>query len=134
MGLQISESFGWKNGQLVADTVGWQIRFFISGPDRRYRSETFVIAAQEVESLMVSYKKCFDRFLALMKITPPGASIEERVGQLTIRVGGVLGHGVCVKGYRYPVSTTEELEFLLERYSISLVRGPQLVESLRKLA
>lgn len=133
MTITIEEPFGWADGKIIATPSSWRIRFYLKGPDLRYSGDFIYIGSHDVQSTIRNYNKAFDRYEVLKSITPKGAELSEKQGELTIRVGS-FARGVCMKNYHNPISTRSELEMVISLYDRALnLIGPCFVSTAKDL-
>lgn len=132
MSLTIEEDIGWAGGKLVANSSGYRVQFYLPGPDKRYSGDVFWISDQALSAMIDSYLKAFERYEALKRIVPQGAKMEDRVGDLNVRVGAF--EGVCMRSYHNPVRTRADIDRVVSVLRrIKDTRGPELVATAKAL-
>lgn len=132
MSLKIEEDIGWGSGKLIADASDYKVQFYLPGPDHRYKGEFLWISKQNISSVINSYLKAFDRYEALKRLAPKGTNMEERIGELNVRIGSF--EGVCMKFYHNPVRSRSELDRVVSVLKrIKDTRGPELMATAKAL-
>lgn len=132
MSVKIEEEIGWGGGKLIADASGYTVQFYLAGPDQRYRGALFRIPKENISAMIDAYLRAFDRYEALKRFAPKGATMEERIGELNVRIGSF--EGVCMNAYHNPIRSRSELDRVVSVLRrIRDTRGPELMAAAKAL-
>jgi hypothetical protein len=131
MTIEIKEKIKYFDADLVATPSGYSLEMWLRGPDLRYSGKLLKIAGTGIDILIQNYRDAFARYEALVALNV-GAEMQERVGSLTVRVGG-FNQGVCVDSYHHPIASSVALSAVISYLEAAKSRGPVLSKAARIL-
>ena len=117
--------------ELVADAGGWRLEFWFHPSDMRYRSDHLVVSSAGLAAFRQSLQEAGRRYLAIRPSTPDPAKVEQRFGDVTMRIGGSFD-GVCLGGWRALFRDEEGMRSALELLDRVPGRGGALVAGIRR--
>ena len=107
--------------------------FSFPGPDRRYKYTHVHFTRDGVLKLIQDYKVAFERYEKLKVLVPAGTDLSEQFNKsLTIRAGRI-APGVCMAGYRNPISDSQSLAKTVFALRRIIERGDELVKAIETL-
>lgn len=113
-------------GRLRVFAAHWEIVYYFSGPDLRYKGTTVTIPSQKLAEYIQAFKDSWSELEKLRVTLPEGGQFSKgaKLG-ITIRAGGY-PEGLCLAGYHVLVSSKAELDALLKSYSYAQSRAAEV--------
>jgi len=119
-------------GRLRIFRDNWEIRYFFSGRDLRYKSTFKTIPGEEVEQYIQAYQKNWIDFIALKAATPKGNNVVKYAdADMTISIGAF--EGVFLVAFHMPINSDAALESMVGGYRYAQTRVDRIQAFLKTL-
>lgn len=119
-------------GKLRVFRDSWEIRYYFTGRDFRYKGRFKTIPGDEVEQYIQAYQTNWIAFIALKAATPKGNDVVEHGDAgMTISIGAF--EGVFLVPFHMPIRSDAELETMVHGYRYAQGRAGRIQEFLRTL-
>jgi len=119
-------------GKLKVTKASWEISYYFSGPDMRYKGTFVSVPGASIEEYISAFIENWEDYEKLKAIMPNGDASKPGRKGMTIRIGH-FSQGVCIQSYHMPISSTQQLEKVIGSYRYAAQRAPLIQEFLESL-
>jgi hypothetical protein len=120
-------------GTLIVSKNSWKIQYYFRGPDMRYNGDFVNVPGSDIEKYISAFIENWQDYEQLLKKIPGGGELTKqgKMG-MTIRIGKFF-QGVCLKSYHMPISSSQQLNKVIDSYRFAAKRAPQIQAFLESL-
>lgn len=120
-------------GALKVTKTAWEIFYYFSGPDLRYKGTFVKISGSSIEQYIAAFNDNWAEFEQLKDSIPSGGEFSKpgKMG-MTIRIGR-FAQGVCINSYHMPINSIQQLDRVVGGYKYAAERAPQIQKFLSSL-
>lgn len=120
-------------GTLKVTQSAWEISYYFSGPDLRYKGTFITIPGDSIEQYIVAFNENWKEYEQLKSAIPVGEDFSKsgKMG-MTIRIGK-FAQGVCIQAYHMPINSEQQLDKVISSYRYAAKRAPQIQKFLDSL-
>lgn len=120
-------------GKLKVTKTSWEIFYYFSGPDMRYKGTFVSVPGNLVDQYIVAFYENWFEYEQLKAAIPKGGDFSKQGKRgMSIRIGN-LHEGVCIKSYHMPISSKHQLEKIINGYRFAAQRAPQIQKLLASI-
>ena len=122
-------------GKLKVVETSWEIFYYFSGPDYRYKGTTVSIPGKSIEQYISAFKDNWAEYEQLKASIPKGGEFTKtgKMG-MSIRIGvDDYSTGVYLRSYYMPIRSAERLEIVIDGYRYAAQKVPQIQKLLASL-
>lgn len=114
-------------GKLIVSDADWNIQYYFTGPDTRYKGLRVTIKGQEIDQYINAWKNNFKEYEKI-KSSYNGLPIEKK-GEMGMSIKmGYFCEGVCLLGNNLPISTRKQLDKVIESYEYARSKAIQILK------